>query len=95
MATTTYVAERRAQAVARLTDAAQWVSGDYGFKVGTPAAVKDVEIQRIGLLEYAADVLEAVKGARQAERQTEAPPAGDVEEAPAEPEDKPKAKARK
>lgn len=75
MATTTYVAERRALAVARLTDAAQWVSGDYGFKVGAPAAVKDMEIQRIGLLEYAADVLDAVRESRQAERSSKAPEA--------------------
>ena len=91
MATTTYVAERRARAVTRLTDAAQWVSGDYGFKVNAPTVVKDAEVQRIGLLEYAADVLEAVKGARQAERQSEAPPA---EEAALEPDAKTKADAK-
>lgn len=94
MAGTTYVAERRARAAARLTDAALWVSGDYGFKVGAPAAVKDVEIQRIGLLEYAADVLEAVKDARQAERQTKAPPAEEAPK-PAKAEDKTDAKAKK
>lgn len=71
MATSGSVAERRAQAVARLVEEAQWVAGDYGIKVNAPAAVKDVEIQRIGLLEYAADVLGAVRESRQAERQAQ------------------------
>ena len=73
MAKDEHVVTRRKEAVARFLDAAQWVSGDFGFKVPVPAADKDVEIQRIALLEYAADVLEAVRGARQAERQDSAP----------------------
>ena len=62
------VAERRKVAIARFLDAAQWVSGDFGIKVPT-------EIQRIGLLEYAADVLDAVRESRQAERSSKAPEA--------------------
>lgn len=67
MATSNSVAERRAKAVARLVEEAQWVGGDYGFKIAAPPAVKDVEIQRIGLLEYAADVLASVRETRLAE----------------------------
>lgn len=99
MASATYVAERRAKAVARLTESAQWVSGDFGFKVPAPAAVKDVEIQRIGLLEYAADVLEAVRDSRLAERSSEVPAEGQPEdgqpEGAEEPPAKPDRKARK
>ncbi len=69
------VAERRKVAIARFLDAAQWVSGDFGIKVPTPTAARDVEIQRIGLLEYAADVLDAVRESRQAERSSKAPEA--------------------
>lgn len=89
MATSASVAERRTKAVARLVEEAQWVAGDFGFKVTPPAAVKDVEIQRIGLLEYAADVLGAVRDARQAERQdtaaetpAENEPEADADDAP-------------
>jgi len=70
-----HVAERRKNAVARFLDNAQWVAGDFGFKVPAPAAHRDVEIQRISLLEYAADVLGAVRDARQAERSSKAPEA--------------------
>lgn len=87
------VAAYRRATIARFLDVAQWVSGDYGFKVPAPAANKDVEMQRIGLLEYAADVLEAVRDARQADRQDKAPDAPSEADAPDA--GKPKAKAAK
>lgn len=68
-----HVATRRKEAIARFLDEAQWVAGDFGFKVPAPAAHRDAEVQRIALLEYAADVLGAVRESRQAARQDKAP----------------------
>lgn len=67
------IVTRRKEAVARFLEEAQWVAGDFGFKVPAPAAHRDAEVQRVSLLEYAADVLGAVREARQAQRQDKAP----------------------
>ena len=86
------IVTRRKEAVARFLEEAQWVSGDFGFKVPAPAAHRDAEVQRVSLLEYAADVLGAVREARQAQRQDKAPdpPADEATES-----DKTKGKATK
>lgn len=60
--------ERRTRATARFIKAAQWVADDHGLRIVAPAAVADVEAQRLGLLEYAADILDALRTLREAER---------------------------
>ena len=89
------VATRRKEAVACLLESAQWVAGDVGFKVNAPPAHRDVEIQRISLLEYAAAVLNAVRESRQAARQTDAGPAAAPEAEEAAPADAKKKAARR
>ena len=71
MATTASVAERRAAAIGRLLDEAAAANKRLDENVKPPAAIKDVEIQRISLIEYAADVLAALN-AQHVEAQAQA-----------------------
>lgn len=59
-------AERRTHETRRLLEAAKRAAKRHGVSIKAPAPDTDVEQQRVNLIAYAADVLEAVDAAQTA-----------------------------
>ena len=68
-------AERRTTETKRLLDAGKRLAKRFGVSVKAPHADADAETQRVGLLAYAADVLEAIEAAQMEEAQAKPEPA--------------------
>lgn len=86
MASSNYVAERRARETARLLDAVGRLAGAFDAPVEQPASVKDAEVQRTNIIAYAGDVVEAVLRQREAEPPAQAVDMGDAREPVEQPE---------